>query len=127
MGLTATVLLMFFYGGACLLLYQEDLALVYNPLTLLLSVFIGRHLVDGLVYVTASVFLLRCRPWARSLAIGYSLLLLLVSAWGLVAQLGRPAQLARAMSWLPLLMSGFFLWALSRPQIRAQCARKAIL
>src|SRR3990167_5188610 len=124
--MTTTVLLMFLYGGLCLLLYQEDLALVYNPIILLLSVFIGRHLVDGLVYVTVSVFLLRCRPWARSLAIGYSLLLLVVSAWGVVTQLGRPAQLARVMSWLPLLMSGLFLWALSRPQIRAQCARKML-
>jgi len=111
---------MFLYGGLCLLLYQEDLGLVYNPLILLLSVFVGRHLVDGFVYVIAGVFLLRCRPWARSLAIRYSLLLLVVSAWRLVAQLRHPAQLLQVMSWIPLLLSGFFLWALTRPTIRMQ-------
>ena len=116
---------MVLYGGACLLLYQEDLALLYNPLMLGLSVLLGHHLVDGFFYVLAGVFLLRRQRWARSLAIGYSLLLLLVSTWGVVTQLWRPAELARPVVWVPLLMSGLFLRALTRPHIRAQFARQA--
>ena len=140
MGLKTITLLMFFYGGLCLLLYQEDLALVYNPLVVVLSVFLGHHLVDGLVYVTASVFLLRRRKWARSLALGYSIIPLLQSSvfalFGLLHPVAfRPGnffvsqpssmqsgsyELALGIVLVPLVMSCLFLWALTRPQIRVQ-------
>jgi hypothetical protein len=143
-GVKAIALLMFFYGGFCLLLYQEDLVLVYNPLVLVLSVFIGHHLVDGLVYVTASVFLLRVQNWARSLAIGYSFIPLLQSSWVAVSGLFHPAafapgnffvlqpysmqggsyEFALALTYVPLIMSCVFLWGLTRPQIRMQFSRE---
>jgi len=145
MGLTTIALLMFLYGGLCLLLYQEDLVLVYNPITLALSVFLGHHLVDGFVYVTAGVFLLRRQRWARILAIVYSFVPLASSSYLAIGGVFHPAVLwpenffalqpysmqggsyefALALTYVPLLLSCVFLWGLTRPHIRAQFTRAA--
>jgi len=134
---------MVLYGGLCLLLYQEDLVLVYNPLTLAMSVFLGHRLVDGLVYVTAGVFLLRRQRWARRLALSYSVIPFLYAVWVTVEALrnhavfnpgnffvlqpysmqGRSFEFALALTYVPLLMSGLFWWGLTRPQVRAQFTR----
>ena len=144
MRLKAIALIMFFYGGLCLLLYQEDLVLAYNPLMMGLSVFLGHHLVDGFVYVTAGVFLLRRQRWARILALGYSFIPLAYSSYQAIVGVFRPAvfhpgnffavqpysmkdgssALVFGITFVPLLMSGLFLWALTRPLIRAKFARK---
>ena len=136
MGVRPIALLMVLYGGLCLLLYQEDLVLVYNPLTLIESVFLGHHLVDGFVYVTAGVFLLRQRRWARRLAVIYSAIPALYAVWMSLMALRRPEvfapeyffafqpfsmqggslALALAVTYVPLLMSCLFLWSLTRPQ-----------
>lgn len=134
---------MFLYGGLCLLLYHEDLVLLYNPVTLALSVFLGHHLVDGFVYTIAGVFLLRRQPWARRLALGYSVLPVLYACWMTVAAMKNPAvfepgnffalqpysmqgrsfAFALALTYVPLLMSAVFWWSLTRPPICAQFAR----
>lgn len=146
MGLTTTALLMFLYGGLCLLLYHEDLVLLYNPATLVLSVFLGHHLVDGFVYTIAGVFLLRCQPWARRLVLGYSVLPFLYASWVTVAAMRNPAvfdpgnffvlqpysmqgrsfTFALALTYVPLLMSVVFWWSLTRPPIRAQFQRETL-
>ena len=143
MGLTTIALFMFLYGGLCLLLYQEDLVLLYNPVALALSVFLGHRLVDGFVYTIAGVFLLRRQPWARRLALGYSALPVLYAAWMTVAAMGNPAvfdpaqffvsqpytmqgrsvMFALAITYVPLFMSAVFWWSLTRPAIRAQFGR----
>jgi hypothetical protein len=127
---------MFLYGGLCLLLYQEDLVLLYNPFMLAQSVFLGHHLVDGFVYTIAGVFLLRRQPWARRLAVGYSVIPALYAVWMTLRALRQPSvfdpeqffafqpfslqggslTLAFAVTYVPLLMSCLFLWGLTRPQ-----------
>ena len=145
MGLKAIALLMFLYGGLCLLLYQEDLVLVYNPLMMGLSVLLGHHLVDGFIYVIAGVFLLRRQRWARILALVYSLIPLAYSSYLAIVGVfhpavfhpgnffvlqpysmkGRSVEFALALTYVPLLMSCVFLWGLMRPQLRAQFTRAA--
>ena len=137
---------MVLYGGACLLLYQEDLVLLYNPLMMGLSVLLGHHLVDGFVYVLAGVFLLRRQRWARRLALGYSVIPLAYAGWMTVLALWHPAvfqpdhffarqpqvmqggsfAFALAVTYVPLLMSCLFLWSLTRPPIRAQFRRETL-
>ena len=134
-GVIPIALLMVLYGGLCLLLYQEDLVLIYNPLTLVESMFLGHHLVDGFVYVTAGTFLLRQRRWARRLAVVYSVIPSLYAVWITLMALRRPGvfdpdsffafqpfsmqggsfAFALAVTYVPLLMSCFFLWGLTRP------------
>jgi len=147
-GVMVIGIIMLVYSGQCLIIWREDLKCLFNPLGWIMAFILSHHILDGFIYMVAGVFIFMQRNWARKFAIVSSIILFLAYLPTAIKALIIPAAfdpsnffyiqpeifgvsayssasffsiaLAVGMTYIPLILYCFFIFYLTRPNVKEQ-------